>query len=98
MKDWQRKLEEAERKIRAHPDAEQRYKLIVDQLRNEHVAMRNDLKQKSNAIRALNDKLAESQKTVRDLQFQLQKAKEDNARSTAGRLRRHQSSDRIQGR
>jgi chromosome segregation ATPase len=77
LKDCQRKLVDAESRIRSLPDVEQRYKSVVEQLRSEHVAMRNDLKQKTVTISQLTSKLSEAQKMARDFQRQVQKSKDE---------------------
>ena len=77
LKDCQRLLDETRKKLKGAPDAEQRYKKIVDQLKVEHVAMGRDLKEKTGQVKALSEKLSENQRAIRDLQRQLQKARED---------------------
>jgi chromosome segregation ATPase len=85
LKEYRRKLEEAERKSRALPDVEKRYKTVVDQLRNEQLTMRHDLKTKTSTARALNDRVGQNQKQIHELQAQLQKARDDLARLVARR-------------
>lgn len=77
LKDCQRMLEETRKKLKGAPDMEEKYKSIVDQLKQEHVAMGKDLKQKTGQLKALGDKVTENQRVIRELQRQLQKARED---------------------
>jgi DNA repair exonuclease SbcCD ATPase subunit len=84
LKECQRKLAEAESKIQTLPDVEQRYKSAVEQLRNEHIAMRSDLKQKTVIINSLTAKLTDAKRRAGDLQRQLQKTRDDSHEPNQG--------------
>jgi chromosome segregation ATPase len=61
------------------PEIEQRYRSIVEQIKGEHVGVVNELKQKALNLKALGEKLCEAQRANRELQSQIQRAKEEAA-------------------
>lgn len=85
MKELQKKLVESEEKMKNLPDVEARYRTIIDQLKSEHVAINNEIRQKRGEIKSLNDKMVEAQRIIREKQNQLQTAREEaaNAREEA---------------
>ena len=85
IKDLQRKLEEADLKIKNLPDVEARYRTVIEQLKSEHVAINNEIKQKRSEAKSLTEKVIESQKVIRELNTALQSAREEasNAREEA---------------
>jgi chromosome segregation ATPase len=85
LRECRRKLEEAERRLRAGAEAEERCRAVVDQLKAEQVAMRNDLRSKTAAVRALSERGAQAQKQIQELQEKLQRAKDDATRIAARR-------------
>jgi chromosome segregation ATPase len=78
LKECRIKLEEAERKVRSVPEIEQKYRSLVEQLRTEHFSVVAELKQKNLAAKALGDKINEAQRTIRDLQVELHKSREES--------------------
>jgi chromosome segregation ATPase len=85
LKECKRKLEEAERKIRAIPDMEERCRTILEQIRGENISIRKDLKSKATTVRSLTEKVTQKQRQIQELQSQLQRAKDDVMRITTRR-------------
>jgi chromosome segregation ATPase len=79
VKEYQRKLEESDRKLRVMPEIEQRYRAIVEQLKGEYTTVVNDGKQKAVSLKTLGEKLSEAQRANRELQCQIQRAREEAA-------------------
>lgn len=85
MRELQKKVEESEEKMKNLPDVEARYRTIIEQLKSEHVAINNEIKQKRGEIKTLTERLQEAQRLMRERQIQLQNAREEaaNAREEA---------------
>jgi hypothetical protein len=59
------------------PDIEQRYRSIFGQLKGEHIAAVNELKKKAASLKAVSDRLTETQRAHRELQSQVQRARKE---------------------
>lgn len=75
-------LEEERKQSNQVPILKEKFRVITERMRIEHMATVEELKQKSQTLQNLSDKLLESQRLTRDFQQELQKA-----RDTAGALR-----------
>jgi chromosome segregation ATPase len=77
LAEFRKKYEEIERQLSSMPSAEDQYKATIGQLKVEHSQLVHDLKARAAHIKGLNGQLAETQQAVRELQLQLQKAREE---------------------
>lgn len=77
LKDTQGALEESEQKLFNFPDAEERLRSTVEQLRSQNILVLKENKVKQNEIKNLKDRLIEVQRINKEQQNQLQKAHEE---------------------
>ncbi|OHT07948.1 hypothetical protein TRFO_05074 [Tritrichomonas foetus] len=77
LRDTQAALEESEQRFFNFPDAEQRLRATVEQLRSDKIVSAREIKQKTQELKTLSDRLTESQLINKELQNQLIKAREE---------------------
>lgn len=71
-------LEEAQKRLSTNPDIEQKYRILIDQFKQDRVKILAELKQKSIAIQGLGEKLTEAQRIIRELKMKLSNVQDEN--------------------
>jgi predicted nucleic acid-binding Zn-ribbon protein len=98
LQDWRRKLDEVEQKAGQLPNIEAQSAAMVDQLKIEQAQLLRDLKQKGSSLQSLNERITEAQRNIRDLQGQLQRARDDASNFREDAIYHRAKSEEIQRR
>jgi chromosome segregation ATPase len=77
IQDIRRKVEETEKRLRGLPNIEEKYAATINQLKAEQTQITFEMKQKGFVAKGLNERITEAQRTIRELQAQLQRARDE---------------------